>query len=49
LRVDAEHLDGAAVAVAVALEDLDRRRLAGTVRPQQPEDLSRLDREVDSS
>jgi hypothetical protein len=35
------------VALAVALEDLDRRRLARTVRPQQPEDLAALDVEVD--
>src|SRR5581483_9569491 len=32
---------------AVALEDLDRRRLARAVRAEEPEDLARLDREVD--
>ena len=37
----------AAGAVAVALEDLDRRRLAGAVRPEQPEHLAFVDREVD--
>ena len=47
LRIDAEHLDGAAVARAVALEDLDGRRLAGAVRAEQAEHLARLDREVD--
>ena len=34
-----------AVAPAVALEDLDRRRLAGTVRPEEREDLAGLDGE----
>ena len=29
------------VRVAVALEDLDGRRLAGAVGPEQPEDLAR--------
>ena len=37
----------AAVALAVALEDLDRRRLAGAVRAEQAEHLAGLDREVD--
>src|SRR5581483_11633820 len=46
--VDAEHLDAAAGARAVALKDLDGRRLAGAVRAEQPEHLARLDREVDS-
>ena len=41
-RVDAEHLDLARVALAVALEDLDRRRLAGAVRAEQAEDLAAL-------
>ena len=39
-RVEAEHLDLAGVAVAVALEDLDGRRLAGAVRAEQAEDLA---------
>ena len=47
LRVDAEDRDGAAVARAVALEHLDRRRLAGAVRSEQAEDLALLDLEVD--
>ena len=34
--------------MAVALEDLDRRRLAGAVRSEQAEDLAGFDREVDS-
>ena len=37
----------AGVALAVALEDLDRRRLAGAVRAEQAEHLARLDLEVD--
>ena len=47
LRVDAEDRDGAGVARAVALEHLDRRRLAGAVRAEQAEDLALLDLEVD--
>src|SRR5262249_27350343 len=47
LRVDAEDLDLARIAPAIALEDLDRRRLARSVRPEQPEDLARGDLEVD--
>ena len=47
-RILAEHLDVARVAVAVALEDLDRRRLAGAVRPEQPEHLAGADLEVDA-
>src|SRR5262249_11306831 len=47
LRVGAEHLDVAGAAVAIALEDLDRRRLAGAVRTEQAEDLSGPDLEVD--
>src|SRR6185369_6977849 len=48
LRIGAEHLYLAGIASAVALEDLDRRRLAGAVRPQQAEDLSRAELEVDA-
>src|SRR5439155_16938357 len=47
LRVEAEHLDPPAVGAAVALEDLDRRRLAGAVRAEQAEDLALLDLEAD--
>ena len=47
-RVDAEHLDVATVALPVALQDLDRRRLPRAVRSEEPEDLARLDVEVDS-
>ena len=39
----------ARVARAVALEDLDRRRLAGAVRAEQAEDLALLDLEVDAA
>ena len=46
-RVEPEHLHLAAVARAVALEDLDRRRLAGAVRPEQAEHLAARDLEVD--
>jgi hypothetical protein len=46
-RVDAEHTDVALVARAVALEDLDRRRLPRAVRPEQTEDLPRVHVEVD--
>ncbi len=45
--VEAEHGDLAAVALPVALEDLDRRRLAGAVRAEQAEDLAGRDLEVD--
>src|SRR4029077_3328422 len=46
-RIAAEHAHLTGVAFAVALEDLDRRRLAGAVRPEQPKDLTFIDREVD--
>ena len=45
-RVDAEHAHLAARAVAVALEDLDRRGLAGAVRPEQREGLAAMDVEA---
>ena len=48
-RVGAEHRHGAAVAAAVALEDLDRRRLAGAVRAEQREDLALADLEADAA
>ena len=47
-RVDAEHGDLAAVGLVEALEDLDRRRLAGAVGPEQAEDLAAADLEVDA-
>src|SRR5204862_2795166 len=47
-RIDAEHLYLAAVASPVALQDLDRRRLAGSVRAEQAEDLVRTELEVDT-
>ena len=47
LGVDAEHRHVTAVTLPVALEDLDGRRLAGPVRPEQAEDLPLLDREAD--
>ena len=48
-RVLAEHGHRPAVALAVALEDLDGRRLAGAVRAEQPEDLALRDLEADSA
>src|SRR6476646_9890904 len=45
--IPAEHLDLAGRALAIALEDLDRRRLAGTVRPEEGDDLAARDVEVD--
>src|SRR4051794_8384909 len=48
LRVEAEHGDLAATALAVALEDLDSRGLARAVGPEQPEHLaaSHLERQA---
>jgi hypothetical protein len=48
-RVAVQHLDRAAVAGSVALEDLDRRRLSRAVRAEQAEDLALLDLEADAS
>ena len=48
-RILAEHGHRPAVALAVALEDLDGRRLAGAVRAEQPEDLALRDLEADSA
>ena len=45
-RVAAENLHFARVTRAVALEDLDRRRLPGTVRTQQRKDLADRDLEI---
>ena len=49
LRVLAEHPDLAGAALAIALEDLDRGRLAGAVGPEEGEDLAGLDLEVDAA
>src|SRR5205823_2700159 len=46
-RVEPEHLDLAVIAHPIALEDLDRRRLPGTVRAEQAEDLAFGDLEAD--
>ena len=48
-RVVAEHGDDPARARPVALEDLDRRRLARAVGAEQPEDLAAGDLEVDAA
>ena len=47
-RVDAEHAHLAAVPPAVALEDLDRRRLARAVRAEQGEHLAAAHVQVDA-
>jgi hypothetical protein len=47
LGIEAQDLDLATVPCAVALEDLDRRRLPGAVRAEQAEDLARIDLEAD--
>jgi len=46
-RVVPQHGDLATRTLAVALEDLDRRRLARTVRPEQAEHLAALHGDVD--
>ncbi len=46
--VDAEDDRLAGVGRAQALEDLDRGRLAGAVRPEQAEDLAGADLEIDA-
>jgi hypothetical protein len=46
-RIGAENLHRAFVPAPVALEDLDGRRLAGAVRPEEGEHLARLDAEAD--
>src|ERR1019366_3876723 len=46
-RVTIEHAHLSRVAGSVALEDLDRRRLARTVGPEKRKHLSRVDLEVD--
>ena len=48
-RVEAEHADLAGGPVAVALEDLDRRRLARAVGPEQAEHLAAAHGEVDAA
>ncbi len=47
LRVASEHADLAGVAVPVALEHLDARRLSGAVGAEQAEHLTALDGEID--
>ena len=44
----AEHLDLAGVGLGQALADLDRRRLAGAVGPEQAEALAGADLEVEA-
>ena len=44
----AEHAHLAGVGAAVALEDLDRGRLAGAVGAEEAEDLAAVDGEVDA-
>jgi len=39
-RIGAQHLHFTRIALSVALDDLDRRRLAGAVRTEQTEDLA---------
>jgi hypothetical protein len=46
--VESEDRRLATVGRAQALENLDRRRLARPVRPQQAEDLARADAEADA-
>ena len=46
--VEAEHPRRSAAGQQQRGEDLDERRLAGAVRPEQPEELARTDLEVDS-
>ena len=47
LGIEAEHRGLAAVALSIALEDLDGGRLAGAVRAEQAEDLAARDLEAD--
>ena len=44
-RIHAQHADAAAIGSAVALDDLDRRRLARAVRAEQGERLAAVDPE----
>jgi hypothetical protein len=46
--IEAEHGRASAVALAVALQDLDRRRLARAVRTEEPEHLALRDVEADA-
>ena len=46
--VQAQDRGRAAVRIAQALEDLDGRRLAGAVGPEQAEDLAARDLEIDA-
>jgi hypothetical protein len=47
--VEAEHLDIAGVGNGEPFADLDRRRLAGAVRAEQPEAFASGDIEVDAT
>ena len=47
-RIEPEHAHLTRVGLAVALEDLDRGRLARAVRPEQSEHLSPADLEVEA-
>src|SRR6266487_5450497 len=47
-RIGAQHLDVTGIALSVALEYLDRRRLAGAVRTEQTENLAGVELEVDA-
>ena len=48
LGVHPQHRDRAGVSLAVALEDLHRRGLPGSVRPEQGQDLPSANLEVDA-
>jgi hypothetical protein len=48
LNVEAEDLRGPLRRQQQRREDLDQRRLAGAVRPEQPEELARLDLKIDA-
>jgi len=48
-RVLAQDPDGAAVGRPVALQDLDRRRLAGPVRPEEGDELARVHAQRDAA
>ena len=47
-RIGPQHASGAAVGASIALDDLDRRRLAGAVRSEQRDQLAAADRQRDA-